>query len=77
MADPVGDDLNAEALDITKKYLLGCSTLKELAVEYHRSAATLHRRLTKWLDEGRFDLVDTAGVQSSPRVLGINNSLSE
>jgi DNA-binding transcriptional regulator LsrR (DeoR family) len=77
MGDRVDDDLNAEALDITKKYLLGRSTLKELAVEYHRSAATLHRRLTRWLDDGRFELIDTAGVQSTPRVLGVDSNLSE
>ena len=77
MADRVDDDLNAEALDIARKYLLGRSTLKELAVEYHRSAATLHRRLTRWLDDGRFELIDTARVQSTPRVLGVDNGLSE
>ncbi len=77
MADRLADDLSAQALDITKKYLLHRSTLKELAAEYHRSPATMHRRLTKWLDEGRFELVDTTDVQSTPRVLGIDDDLSE
>ena len=44
---------------------------------YHRSPATLHRRLTKWLDSGRFELTDTQTAESIPRVVGIDERLSE
>ena len=71
------DDLDGEALDIATRYLLDRWTLKQLAGRYHRSPATLHRRLAKWLDDGRFELVDTRNAQSSPRVVGIDERLSD
>ena len=73
----VVDDLDGEALEIAAKYLLDRWTLKQLASRYHRSPATLHRRLTKWLDDGRFELVDTRTAESVPRVVGIDERLSE
>ncbi len=71
------DDLDGEALEIAKRYLLDRWTLKQLAGRYHRSPATLHRRLAKWLDDGRFELIDTRAAQSSPSVVGIDERLSE
>ena len=71
------DDLDGEALEIASKYLLDRWTLKQLASKYHRSPATLHRRLTKWLDSGRFELTDTRTEESVPRVVGINDRLSD
>ena len=71
------DDLDGEALDIATRYLLDRWTLKQLAGTYHRSPATLHRRLAKWLDDGRFVLADTRAAQTSPRVVGIDERLSE
>ena len=71
------DDLDGEALDIATRYLLDRWTLKQLAGTYHRSPATLHRRLAKWLDDGRFELVDTRAARTSPRVVGIDERLSE
>ena len=71
------DDLDGEALEIATKYLLDRWTLKQLASKYHRSPATLHRRLTKWLDSGRFELTDTRTEESVPRVVGINDRLSD
>ena len=71
------DDLDGEALEIATRYLLDKWTLKQLADRYHRSPATLHRRLAKWLDDSRFDLVDTRAAQTSPRVVGIDERLSE
>ena len=71
------DDLDGEAHEIATRYLLGRWTLKQLAGKYHRSPATLHRRLTKWLDDGRFELVDTRTAESVSRVVGIDESLSE
>ena len=73
----VVDDLDGEALEIAAKYLLDRWTLKQLASRYHRSPATLHRRLSKWLDDGRFELVDTRTAESVPRVVGIDDRLSE
>ena len=73
----VVDDLDGEALEIAAKYLLDRWTLKQLASRYHRSPATLHRRLSKWLDDGRFELVDTRTAESVPRVVGIDERLSE
>ena len=71
------DDLDGEALEIATRYLLDRWTLKQLADRYHRSPATLHRRLAKWLDDSRFELVDTRASQTSPRVVGIDERLSE
>ena len=71
------DDLDGGALEIATKYLLDRWTLKQLASMYHRSPATLHRRLTKWLDSGRFELTDTQTAESIPRVVGIDERLSE
>ena len=71
------DDLDGQALEIASKYLLDRWTLKQLASKYHRSPATLHRRLTKWLDSGRFELTDTRTEESVPRVVGINDRLSD
>lgn len=70
------DDLDGEALEIATRYLLEKRTLKQLAAEYHRSPATLHRRLAKWLDDGRFELSDTYAGHSTPRVVGIDDRLS-
>ena len=71
------DDLDGEAHEIATRYLLGRWTLKQLAGKYHRSPATLHRRLAKWLDDGRFELVDTSAAEATPRVVGIDERLSE
>lgn len=71
------DDLDGEALEITTRYLLDRWTLKQLAGRYHRSPATLHRRLAKWLDDGRFELVDTRTAVTAPRVVGIDERLCE
>ena len=71
------DDLDGEALEIATRYLLDRWTLKQLASRYHRSPATLHRRLAKWLDDGRFELVDTSAAEATPRVVGIEERLSE
>lgn len=71
------DDLDGEALEIATRYLLDRWTLKQLAGTYHRSPATLHRRLAKWLDDGRFELVDTRAEEASSRVVGIDERLSE
>ena len=71
------DDLDGEALEVATRYLLDRWTLKQLAGRYHRSPATLHRRLAKWLDDGRFELVDTRSARTSPRVVGMDERLSE
>ena len=71
------DDLDGEALEIATRYLLDRWTLKQLAGRYHRSPATLHRRLAKWLDDDRFELIDTRAVEATPRVVDIDERLSE
>ena len=70
-------DFDQEALEIAKKYLLERWTLKELAAEYYRSPATLHRRLTGWLDQNRFDLVDNLDDRSAARVVDVDDQLGE
>ncbi|MYB50554.1 MAG: hypothetical protein F4X72_15025 [Dehalococcoidia bacterium] len=76
MSDDV-DDLDGEALEIATRYLLDRWTLKQLADSYHRSPATLHRRLAKWLDDRRFELADTRAAQTHPRVVDIDEHLSD
>jgi len=71
------EDLDGEALEIATRYLLDRWTLKQLAGRYHRSPATLHRRLTKWLDDGRFELVDKRAQEATPRVVGTDERLSD
>ncbi len=71
------DDLDGEALEIATRYLLDGWTLKQLAGVYHRSPATLHRRLARWLNDGRFELVDTMAAEATPRVVGMDERLSE
>ena len=71
------DDLDGEALEIATRYLLDRWTLKQLAGRYHRSPATLHRRLSKWLDDGRFELADTRAEEATPRVAGVDEHLSD
>ncbi|MDE2716537.1 MAG: hypothetical protein OXI33_05915 [Chloroflexota bacterium] len=71
------DDLDGEALEIATRYLLDRWTLKQLADRYHRSPATLHRRLAKWLDDGRFELVDTRAARTRPRGVCIDERLSD
>ena len=71
------DDLDGESLEIATRYLLDRRTLKQLADRYHRSPATLHRRLAKWLDDRRFELVDTRAARTHPRVVGIDERLSD
>ncbi len=71
------EDLDQEALDIAKKYLLERWTLKELAAEYHRSPATLHRRLNGWLDRNRFGLIDNLDDRAAARVVDVDDQLGE
>ncbi|MCY4527667.1 MAG: hypothetical protein OXD46_01380 [Chloroflexi bacterium] len=71
------DDLDGEALEIATRYLLDGWTLKQLAGVFHRSPATLHRRLARWLNDGRFELVDTMAAEVTPRVVGMDERLSE
>src|SRR5262245_61937646 len=52
------DDLDGQAVSIATDHLLRGRPLRELASVYSASASTLHRRLTSWRAEGRFELVD-------------------
>ncbi len=52
--------LDKQALDIARKHLLENVSFRELSRRYYVSPSTIHRRLAKWLNENRFDLLDRA-----------------
>ncbi len=75
-ADSEGDMLESQALDIATAHLLRRESLVELGREYHFAASTIHRRLSKWLDQGRFELVDRLDSRTMAHALDTNYRLS-
>jgi DNA-binding transcriptional regulator LsrR (DeoR family) len=67
------DKLDADALAIATKYLLGREErripLSELAERHNTTKSTLHRRLIKWKREGRFKLIDNLDTRTTVRAL--------
>jgi DNA-binding transcriptional regulator LsrR (DeoR family) len=51
-------DLDETALEIARKHLLENISFKKLGEIYYAAPSTIHRRLKKWLEEGRFNLQD-------------------
>ena len=44
---------------------------------YYTSPSTIHRRLTKWLAEGRFELQDKTVANNDMRVVARDDGLGE
>jgi DNA-binding transcriptional regulator LsrR (DeoR family) len=51
-------DLDKMAVEIARKHLLENINFKKLSEIYYAAPSTIHRRLKKWLEEGRFTLQD-------------------
>lgn len=76
------DELDANALAIATELLLRRVegrrvSLRELAKQYHTTASTLHRRLAKWAEERRFELVDRLDGGTTARALGRDSGLEQ
>lgn len=71
------DELENLAGEIATQHFLKGKKLKELAGQYSSSAPTIHRRLNKWLQEDRFELVDRLSRKNRARVLELDETLGE
>jgi DNA-binding transcriptional regulator LsrR (DeoR family) len=69
-------NLNDVALEIARKRLLENLSYKELARRYYTSPSTIHRRLTAWLKEGRFELQDRLAAPQSAVITGKDDILA-
>lgn len=72
------DNINLEhvALEIARQRLLRNTSYKELARLYFTSPSTIHRRLTNWLKENRFDLQDKLATKKTAMVVGKDDKLA-
>jgi|GEM_PF-634779 len=70
-------DLDKSALEIARKHLLQNISYRELGKKYYASPATIHRRLTKWLSEGRFDLHDKLEGKTAAFISAREDELGE
>lgn len=68
------DDLERNAREIAARRLLDQVSYRDLAHHYGYAASTIHRRLTGWLREGRFELIDRHDG-GAPRLLGYDEEL--
>ncbi len=71
------DALGNGALEIAREYLLKKVHLEVLGQKYHAAPSTVHRRLNKWLSEGRFDLVDKFDGKSNLQPIELDTELEE
>ena len=71
------DVLGNSALEIMREYLIKKTHLTVLGQKYHAAPSTIHRRINKWLNEGRFDLVDTSGNKTEYRSLELDTELED
>jgi len=69
-------NLDNVALEIARKRLLQGVSYKELAAQYYTSASTIHRRLTAWLKEDRFDLADRLAARKTAFIVGKDDTLA-
>jgi DNA-binding transcriptional regulator LsrR (DeoR family) len=65
------------ALEIARKRLLQNASYKELAEQYFTSPSTIHRRLSGWLKENRFELEDKLASRRTALVVGKDDRLAE
>jgi DNA-binding transcriptional regulator LsrR (DeoR family) len=70
-------DLDKLASEIARKHLLENISFKELGQMYYTSPSTIHRRLTKWLADGRFELQDKLGTKKAAFAISRDDSLGE
>jgi len=69
-------NLDKLALEIARKRLLNNVSYKELGQQYFTSPSTIHRRLSAWLKENRFDLQDKQAARQTAYVEGKDDSLA-
>ena len=69
-------DLDQVALEIARKHLLEKVSFKELGKMYYASPSTIQRRLMKWLEDNRFDIIDKL-KPARPVVLKRDDRLAE
>ncbi len=69
------DNLDDKAVEIATEHLLKGRPLREMARDYASSASTLHRRLTAWREQGRFQIVDQRAMAA--RVVRRDERLEE
>lgn len=70
-------DLDNMALEIARKHLLENISFKDLGETYYSGPSTIHRRLKKWLKEGRFALEDIQADNPANMELTKDDSLAE
>jgi DNA-binding transcriptional regulator LsrR (DeoR family) len=68
------DDLERNAQEIASRRLLDQVSYRDLGKHYGYAPSTIHRRLMRWLQEGRFELVDRH-EGGAPRLLGYDEDL--
>ena len=57
-------DLDNLASEIARKHLLENVSFRELGKMYYAAPSTIHRRLKKWLADGRFELQDKTAANN-------------
>ena len=70
-------DLDKVALEIARKHLLEKVSFRELGRMYYASPSTIHRRLTNWLAENRFELQDKLALKKTTVTVAREDSLGE
>lgn len=74
MAEPHDEDeLERNAREIAARRLLDQVSYRDLGRQYGYAPSTIHRRLTRWLEQGRFELVDRH--EGGARLLGYDEEL--
>jgi len=70
-------DLDRLASEIARKHLLENVSFRDLGKMYYAAPSTIHRRLKKWLAEGRFELQDKTAANNDVRVISRDDGLGE
>jgi DNA-binding transcriptional regulator LsrR (DeoR family) len=70
-------DLDNLALEIARQHLLKNVSFKELGKMYYAAPSTVHRRLIKWLAEGRFEIHDKLADKRTAFITGKDDDLAE
>jgi DNA-binding transcriptional regulator LsrR (DeoR family) len=70
-------DLDKTAIEIARKHLLQGISYREIGNIYHASPSTIYRRLTKWLNENRFELRDKVKDGDGPTKIEVDDDLGE
>jgi DNA-binding transcriptional regulator LsrR (DeoR family) len=70
-------NLDKLALEIARKRLLNNISYKELGRQYFTSPSTIHRRLSGWLKENRFELQDKLAARKTAYIESRDDSLAQ